>query len=81
MDKQQDTDLTHDAVKDEAAQAAWNWLIKQFDSAEGLDESSEAEFQRWLAEDPLHLAVYDKALGIWTAARCLASEQEKGKRR
>lgn len=74
--------LTPDSAdKDKTAQVAWNWLIRQFDSPEGLDEPSEAELQRWLAADPLHLAVYDKALGIWTAARCLSSNEDDDKPR
>lgn len=56
---------------DVAEQAAWNWLIRQFDSPEGLNEAAEDEFSRWLAKDPQNLDAYDRALAIWTAARCL----------
>ncbi len=44
------------------AEAA-NWQVRRQD---GLSAREEAEFQKWLAQDPSHQAVFDRLEGLWS---------------
>lgn len=68
---------THQAslTQDEVGQLAWNWLVRQFETEEGLDDATHEALLTWLGEDPRHLAAYQEAMEIWTAAACLKDDR------
>lgn len=63
-------------ARDDIGEVAWNWVVRQFESEEGLDQSSHDEFLRWLGEDPRHFRAYRAAMEIWTAAGCMRDDGE-----
>jgi transmembrane sensor len=46
---------------------AWSWVIRQHER-DSFDAAAAAELACWLATDPIHRQVFDKASRLWLMA-------------
>ena len=78
--KQHPHELAHEVLQDPAMDQALDWLIALQCPAPG----QQAEFEAWLAQDPLHVHAFGKAQAAWgdapvhSAAVALASAAAAG---
>ncbi len=56
---------------------AWSWVMHPHEH-QGFDAAAEAELACWLAADPAHRQVYDKASRLWLIAGLVPPDNDIG---